>query len=89
MSGEQQETRKRTSAEIEADLQRSREELTRTVDELSDRLDPRRQAQAAAEQGKQFVENVRSGDPAAVRLAGGVAAVVAAVAGIAILRRNR
>jgi hypothetical protein len=89
VSGEQQETRKRSAAEIEADLKRSREELTRTVDELSGRLDPRRQAQAAAEQGRQFVENVRSGDPAAVRIAGGVAAVVAAVVGVGILRRHR
>lgn len=81
--------RKRTAAEIEADLRRSREELTRTVDELSDRVDPRRQAQAAADKGRAFVEDVKAGEPRAVQIAGGVLAAVAGVVGLAILRRNR
>src|SRR5699024_7550392 len=61
-----EEPKKRTVAEIEADLQRTREELTRTVDELSGRVDPRRQVEeirnqarakfsSASAQGKSFV----------------------------------
>lgn len=84
-----QETRKRTAAEIEEDLRRSREELTRTVDEISGRLDPKRQAQAAADKGKAFVADVKSGEPRAVQIAAGVAAAVAGLVGLAILRRNR
>jgi hypothetical protein len=86
---EQPETRKRTAAEIEDDLQRTREELTRTIDELTARVDPRRQAQAAADKGKAFVEDVKAGEPRAVQITAGVAAAVAAIVGIAILRRSR
>lgn len=89
MSNEQQQPRKRTAAEIEEDLRRTREELTRTVDELSNRLDPREQAKAAADRGRAFVEEVKAGEPRAVQIAGGVAAAVAAIVGLAILRRNR
>jgi len=80
---------KRSAAEIEADLRRTREELTRTVDEISDRLDPRRQAQAAADKGRAFVEDVRAGEPRAVQIAGGALAAIAGLVGIAILRRSR
>ncbi|WP_156253141.1 DUF3618 domain-containing protein [Pseudactinotalea terrae] len=86
---QQPESRKRTAAEIEADLRRRREELTRTVDEISDRVDPRRQAQAAADKGRAFVDDVKAGEPRAVQIAAGVAAAVAGVLGLAILRRNR
>ena len=88
MSTDQQQP-KRSAAEIEADLRRTREELTRTVDEISDRLDPRRQAQAAADKGRAFVEDVRAGEPRAVQIAGGVLAAIAGLVGIAILRRSR
>lgn len=81
--------RKRTAAEIEADLKRSREELTRTVDEITDRVDPRRQAQVAADKGRAFVEEVKAGEPRAVQIVGGALAAVAGVVGLAILRRNR
>lgn len=86
---QQPESRKRTAAEIEEDLRRRREELTRTVDEISDRVDPRRQAQAAADKGRAFVDDVKAGEPRAVQIAAGVAAAVAGVLGLAILRRNR
>lgn len=89
MSSDQPETRKRTVAEIEDDLRRSREELTRDIDAISDRIDPRKQAQAAADKGRAFVEDVKSGEPRAVQIAGGVLAAVAGLVGIAILRRNR
>lgn len=90
MSADKPETRKRTAAEIEADLRRAREELTRTVDEISGRVDPRKQAQEAADRGKQFLEDVKAGEPQAVKIAAGVAAVIITViAGIAIARRGR
>lgn len=88
MSTDQQQP-KRSAAEIEADLRRTREELTRTVDEISDRLDLRRQAQAAADKGRAFVEDVRAGEPRAVQIAGGALAAIAGLVGIAILRRSR
>lgn len=40
---------KRTAAEIQADLERTRAELSRTVDELADRVDPRAHVNAAKE----------------------------------------
>lgn len=83
------EPRKRSAAEIEADLIKTREELTRTVDELSGRLDPRTQAKAAADKGKAFVDDVKAGEPRAVQIAAGVGAAVAGIIGIAILRKNR
>lgn len=89
MNQQQPETRKRSAAEIEDDLRRSREELTRTVDEISGRLDPKRQAQAAADKGRAFVDDVKQGEPRAVQIAAGVAAAVAGIVGLAILRRNR
>jgi cell division septum initiation protein DivIVA len=42
----------RTAEQIEADLARTREELTQTIDALTDRLDPRKQATHAAESVK-------------------------------------
>lgn len=89
MSEHQAEPRKRTAAEIEADLRRSREELTRTVDEISDRIDPKKQAQAAADKGRAFVDDVKAGEPRAVQIAAGIGAAVAGIVGIALLRRNR
>ncbi|MBK5250225.1 MAG: DUF3618 domain-containing protein [Actinomycetales bacterium] len=93
-------TRKRTAAEIEADLLRTREELTRSVDDLSDRLDPRRQAQAVKEQAKtladgatnrakSFVDHVKAGDSKAVSIVGVAAAALAAIVGLSVIRRNR
>lgn len=42
----------RTQAQIEADIARTRAELRATVDELSDRLNPRSQAQNAVDEAK-------------------------------------
>lgn len=92
--------KKRTAAEIEADLQRTREELTRTVDELSSRVDPRRQVEEirnqarakfadASAQGKSFAEDVKAKDPKALGILGAVAAVAVAVAGAVIVRRKK
>jgi hypothetical protein len=72
------EERKRTAEEIEADLARTRSELTRTVNELSDRLDPRTQVEAArtaaTEKARTFADDVRTGEPRAVAVAGGAVA---------------
>lgn len=92
--------KKRTVAEIEADLQRTREELTRTVDELSGRVDPRRQVEeirnqarakfsSASAQGKSFVDDVKAKDPKALGVLGAVAGVVAAITTAAIVRRKK
>ncbi|PFG40234.1 uncharacterized protein DUF3618 [Georgenia soli] len=88
--------RKRTPAEIEADLAKTRIDLTNTVNELSDRLDPRAQVDAAKESAKAaanaasarakgFKDDVAAGDPKTL----GVLAAGLATAGIAILLRLR
>jgi len=89
MSQQQPQASKRSAEEIEADLRRAREELTRTVDEITDRLDPKKQAQAAADKGRAFVDDVKAGEPRAVQIAAGVGAAIAGIVGIAILRRSR
>lgn len=76
------ETRKRTAAEIEADLEAKRAELTQSVDALVDRIDPRTHVSG-------FVDDIKSGEPRAVSIVGGVAAGVVGLLGLAILRRNR
>lgn len=53
MTSEQQgDARGRTPEQIESDLQRTREELTETVNELSTRLAPKNLAKEASEQAK-------------------------------------
>ena len=79
---DQPEPRKRTAKEIEEDLRRTREELTRNVDQLSEKIDPRRQMAS-------FVDDVKTGDSKAVGLVGGIAAAVAGVVGLVILRKSR
>ncbi|MDD9207066.1 DUF3618 domain-containing protein [Georgenia sp. 10Sc9-8] len=82
------EDKKRTPEEIEADLARTRLELTTTVDELSERLDPRRQVEAlkteatatlneVTDRAKAFTERVKSGDTTALGILGGSVAAVA------------
>ena len=77
-----EESRKRTAKEIEADLNSKRAELTQNVDALMDRVNPKTQV-------NNFVNDVKSGDTKAVSIVGGVAAAVAGVVGLIILRRNR
>lgn len=84
----------RTQAQIEADIARTRAELRATVDELSDRLNPRNQAQNAVDEAKvafadlkrKVTGDVRPADePEPTRLGwivlGAAAAVAAAVVG--------
>jgi Protein of unknown function (DUF3618) len=82
----------RSPAEIEADLDRTRERLSLTLDELSERLSPRDLARRGGRRIKaQFVDEqtgaVRRG-PAAAAL-GTVAAVVAALVGVQKVRGSR
>lgn len=74
------EQRKRSAEEIEADIARARLELTSTVEELSDRLDPRAQVDAvrtaATAKAQTFAGDVKKGEPKAVAIAGGVVAFV-------------
>ncbi len=76
------EPRKRTVAEIEADLEARRAELTRSVDSLVERVDPRVQA-------ANFVEDVKRGETRAMLVIGGAAVLVVGVVGLVILRRSR
>jgi len=52
------EPRKRTVAEIEADNARARAELSRTVDELADRVDPRAHVAAAKDRASEAASEV-------------------------------
>ena len=92
--------KKRTAAEIEADLQRTREELTQAVDQLSARVDPRRQVEEirnqarakfadASAQGKSFAEDVKAGNPKAIATLGAAAAAVLAIGAIIVARKKK
>lgn len=81
---------KRSAADIEADLQRTRAELTDVVNELSNRLDPKANAKAVADKAKvkaaEFAEKAKTvpsdagdGDANAI----GILAAAAATAGLA------
>jgi Protein of unknown function (DUF3618) len=79
----------RSPAEIEADIDRTREHLAATLDELSDRLTPRNMARSGGRMVKaQFVDaetgKVRAGRVAAV--AGGAAAILAGLMAVRGLR---
>lgn len=90
----------RTAAEIEADLARTRSELTATVNELSDRLNPRTQLNAAKEsaraaaadfstRAREMGDRAAGGDPTALAIVAGVIATAAGVVIGAVLRRKR
>ncbi|GAA4418937.1 hypothetical protein GCM10023169_09100 [Georgenia halophila] len=89
---------KRTIPEIEAQLAKSRLELTNAVDELSDRLDPRMQVEAAksqlrdlvglaSERAKSFKEDVTSGDPKSIGIVVVGVAAVGVVIAVSLRRR--
>lgn len=78
---------KRSAAEIEKDLQRVREEMTATVNELAARLDPKRlkddakiSAQQKLNQGKAkaqtLANDAAAGDTKSIAIIGGVALAV-------------
>lgn len=82
--------KKRTPEQIEAEIARTRAQLTDTVNELSDRLDPRAQIDAAkevaTEKARTFADDVSRRDPKALATLG---ASVAAAALLIVLRWRR
>ncbi len=72
--------KKRSVAQIEADLAKTREELAATVHELADKVNPKVQAAKA-------VDRAKSMGVAPVAIA--AAAVAAGVAGFILVRRMR
>ena len=79
--------RERTPAEIEAEIERTRQRLASTVDAIADRVSPANVARRGAESAKaQVVDErgqVRTGRAAAI------AAAAVAVVGFLAWRRNR
>ncbi|MBO1753171.1 DUF3618 domain-containing protein [Actinotalea sp. BY-33] len=58
-SSSEEDKHQRTPQQIEAEIARTRQELRLTVDELSDRLDPRTQATLAVDEVKAAVAEVK------------------------------
>jgi len=79
--------RPRDADAIETDIEATREQLARTVDELAARLDvPSRAKERALRARDTVVETFRESPPAVL---GATAALGAAVVGIVIWRRKR
>jgi ElaB/YqjD/DUF883 family membrane-anchored ribosome-binding protein len=80
-------TSARDPAEIQAEIEATRAQLSRTVDELSARLDvPGRARERAYRARDTAVETYRESPPAVI---GAAVALVGLVAGVMILRRKR
>jgi hypothetical protein len=79
--------RERTPAEIEAEIERTRQRLAGTVDAIADRVSPANVARRGAESAKAQVLDergrIRTGRAA------GIAAAAAAVIGLLVWRKNR
>jgi LPXTG-motif cell wall-anchored protein len=74
-------------AQIKAEIEATREQLSRTVDELSARLDvPARAKERALRTKDTAVETYRESPPLVI---GGAVALAGLVAGLVILRRKR
>jgi ElaB/YqjD/DUF883 family membrane-anchored ribosome-binding protein len=79
--------RSRDPAAIQADIEATREQLGRTVDELSSRLDvPARAREKAARAKDTAVETYRESPPLVI---GGTVALVGALVGLMVWRRKR
>ncbi|MDO4888973.1 MAG: DUF3618 domain-containing protein [Actinomycetaceae bacterium] len=98
MSEKENKNDPRTVDQIEAELARTRESLTDTVNELAERLSPRTLATDAkdtavekatqfAETTKALVEDAKGGDKRAIGIISGVAAAVVLVVALKIARR--
>lgn len=70
-------------AALESELRATRAQLAATVDELSTRLDPRRQASEAVENSKRLVHEAVGNDPQTDPAARKRARVILGVAGAA------
>jgi hypothetical protein len=86
-AGDDAAERERTPAEIEADIERTRQRLAGTVDAIADRVKPANIARRGAESAKAQVVDERG--QVRVGRAAGIAAAVVAVVGILAWRRNR
>lgn len=80
--------------QIEADIARHRAELGRTVDELSDRLDIKKQMRHRMDQArakaKAVQREIRQASPQEeAQMAGAIGVVLAAVVGVVLIRRGR
>lgn len=85
----EQQPAKRTAAEIEAELERTRAELTRAVDALADRVDPRRPIAEVKNKGKAFAADLKAKKPAAIATVTGATAAVGAVVALLIVRSRK
>jgi ElaB/YqjD/DUF883 family membrane-anchored ribosome-binding protein len=73
--------------QIKAEIEATREQLSRTVDELSARLDVKARAREGAARAKDTaVETYRESPPIVI---GGAVALVGLVVGLVIMRRKR
>ena len=72
--------------ELMADIDRTRTELARTIDAISDRVSPRRNIERAADE---FRERAGQIDPVIVGAAVAAAVVVGGVAVLLLVRRRR
>lgn len=79
--------RARTPAEIESDIEATRQRMAGTVDAIAEKVSPKNVARRGAESAKSQVVDAQ-GQPRAVRLVA-LAAGVAAVVGLLLWRRSR
>jgi hypothetical protein len=79
----------RSPAEIEADLDRTREHLSETLDELSERLSPRDLARRGGRRIKARFVDEQSGRPRLGPAATALGGLGGALAALAVLRRAR
>jgi hypothetical protein len=77
----------RTPAEIEAEIERTRQRLAGTVDAIADRVKPANIVRRGAESAKAQVVDMRG--QVRTGRAAGIAAVAVAVVGLLVWRRNR
>ena len=86
-AGDAAAVRERTPAEIEAEIERTRQRLAGTVDAIADRVKPANIARRGAESAKAQVVDKRG--QVRTGRAAGVAAAAVAVVGLLVWRRNR
>jgi Protein of unknown function (DUF3618) len=84
MADDQTESKPVDQAELVADIDRTRTELARTIDAITDRVSPKKNVNRAMEQLRQRASQI---DPL---IAGAVAAaVVVGITGLFLLRRRK
>jgi hypothetical protein len=86
-AGDAAAVRERTPAEIEAEIERTRQRLAGTVDAIADRVKPANVARRGAESAKAQVVDERG--QVRTGRAAGIAAAAVAVVGFLVWRRKR